>query len=112
VLRPAAKLPKRTRVRIQVNGPDLARMPRALVQLWKRNGSMKLVPVPLDGHGDGTRVVSFNPRVVSQVVVTLTNASIRMGSCGTDRADRFSCGGQSADDGLDFEVRARLRLPR
>jgi hypothetical protein len=112
VLRPARKLPKHTRVRIAVNAPDLIRMPRALVQVRRRDGFVKLFSVSLDRHGDGSRMVSFNPRVVSQVVVTLTNASIRMGGCGTDRADRFSCGGVSADDGLGFGVRARLRLPR
>jgi hypothetical protein len=112
VIRPSAKLPKRTRVRITVNAPDLVRMPRALVQVRRRDGSLRLFSVSLDGHGDGTRAVSFDPRVVSRVVVTLTNASLRMTGCGSDPAAGFSCGGRSADDGLAFGVRARLRLPR
>jgi hypothetical protein len=112
VLRPAAKLPRRTRLRIAVNAPDLVHLPRATVQVRRRNGSMRLLTVSLDSHGDGTRTVSFDPRVVARVVVTLTNASLRMVSCGSDSQDRYSCGGRSADDGLSFGVRARLRIPR
>ena len=109
VVRPGRRLPKRTRLRVVVNAPALSRAPRALVQVRKRDGTMKVVAVPLNADGDGRRTVRFNPRVVSRVVVTLTNASIRMTGCGTDRADRYSCSGTAVDDGQTFGVRARLR---
>jgi hypothetical protein len=110
--RPARRLPRHTRVRIRVDAPDLVRMPQATVQVRRRNGTVRVLDVPLNGAGDGSLLVGFDPRVVDAVAVTLTNASTRMSSCWTDGADRYSCGGQSADDGLDFGVRARLRLPR
>jgi hypothetical protein len=111
LVRPGSRLPRRTRVRIIVDAPALARMSRALVQVRRHDGTITYVAVPLNANGDGSQVVAFDPRVVASVVVTLTNASTRMSSCGTDASDRYSCAGESADDGLDFAVRARLRLP-
>jgi hypothetical protein len=110
-IRPGPRLPKRTHVRIYVDGPALARMPRAVVQVRRRDGAVAYIGIPLNTNGDGSVLVNFNPRVVASVVVTLTNASTRMTSCGTDASDKYSCAGQSADDGLPFAVRARLRLP-
>jgi hypothetical protein len=112
LLLPAARLPKHTKVRIRVTAPALVRMPRAVVQLRRRDGTVRIVDVPLDGSGSGHVKVSFDPRAIGSVVVTLTNASTRMSSCWSDTADRFSCGGQSADDNLPFTLRARLKLPR
>ena len=111
LLKPGARLPRRTRLRIDVDAPALDRMPRAVVQLRRRDGTVGVRAMSLDSHGDGTRLVTFDPRVVTSVVVTLANASTRMIGCGTDSEYRFSCGGQSADDGVQFAVRARLRLP-
>jgi hypothetical protein len=110
-VRPGTRLPKHTRARIFVNAPALVRMPRALVQLRLRNGTVAYVGIPLDANGDGSRLINFDPRIVTAVVVTLTNASSRITGCGTDYAYTYACGGQSADDGLTFLVRAKLRLP-
>jgi hypothetical protein len=110
-VRPGTRLPKHTRARILVNAPALVRMPRALVQLRLRNGSVAYVGIPLDANGDGSRLINFDPRIVAAVVVTLTNASTRNTGCGTDYAYTYACGGQSADDGVTFLVRAKLRLP-
>lgn len=111
LLQPGGRLPRDTRLRITVNAPDVARMSRALVQVRKRNGNVVLVPVPLDQRGDGSVRVAFDPRKVRAVVVTLSNASTRFTACGSDRDELYSCGGRSADDGLAFTARARLRLP-
>jgi hypothetical protein len=110
LIRPARHLPKHTRLRVKVNGPDRARMPQATVQVRRRNGSVRVLGVPLDGNGDGVLKVKFDPRVVASIVVTVTNASTRM-SCGTDSNDRYSCAGTSADDGQTFALRARVKLP-
>ncbi|RNM15238.1 MXAN_6640 family putative metalloprotease [Nocardioides pocheonensis] len=109
---PTGRLPRRTRLRILVDGPPPARMAHATVQLRRRDGAVQVLDVPLDGRGHGTIRFRFDPRRLSSVVVTLTNASTRMATCGTDPADRYSCAGLSADDGLAFSVRAKLRLPR
>lgn len=111
LLQPGGRLPRGTRLRITVNAPDVARMSRAIVQVRKRNGNVALVPVPLDRRGDGRVRVAFDPRKVSAVIVTLSNASTRFTACGSDRDELYSCGGRSADDGLVFTARARLRLP-
>jgi hypothetical protein len=110
LIRPAGRLPKHTRLRVVVNGPLRGRMPQATVQVRRRDGTVRVLGVPLDAGGDGFLKVGFDPRVVVSVVVTLTNASTRM-SCGTDSTDRYSCAGQSADDGQTFAVRARVKLP-
>lgn len=108
--RPARKLPKRTKLRIRVSGPDAFRQPRATVQLRHRDGTFSLVGVRLDSAGDGKVLVPFNPRTIVAVVVTLTNASPRM-SCDVDPDDRFACAGESPDDGRAFSLRAQVRLP-
>lgn len=108
--RPARKLPKRTKLRIRISGPDAVRQPRAIVQVRHRDGSVSLVGVRLDASGDGKVLVRFNPRRIAAVVVTVTNASPRM-RCDIDPDDRFACAGESPDDGRVFAVRAQVRLP-
>jgi hypothetical protein len=112
LIEPARRLPKRTRLRIVVDAPSPARMSHATVQLRRRDGAVQVLDVPLDGTGHGAVRFRLDPRVLGSVVVTLTNASTRMATCGTDTADRYSCAGSSADDGLAFSVRARVRLPK
>jgi hypothetical protein len=109
LIEPRRRLPKRTRLRILVTTPPLSRMPQATVQVRRRNGSVSVLSVPLSRKGTGAVTVRFDPRVVSAVVVTLTNASTRMVGCGGDQAARYSCAGTGADDHLVFGVRARLR---
>jgi hypothetical protein len=111
LLQPGARLPRRTRLRITVDAPALVKMPRALVQLRRRDGTVTVRAISLDASGGGTRLVTFDPRVVSSVVVTLTNGSTRMTDCGTEGQDLYSCAGHSADDGLSFAARARVKLP-
>lgn len=111
LIQPGGRLPRKTRLRVVVNAPDVARGSRALVQVRRRSGTVALVPVPLDTRGDGRARVAFDPRKVSAVVVTLTNASTRFTACGSDRDELYSCGGRSVDDGLVFTARAKLRLP-
>ena len=108
LIRPTGRLPRKTHARVIVNGPDRARMPAATVQLRRRNGSVRLLDVPLDAHGDGKVRILFDPRRIASVVVTLSNASTRMATCWSDATDRFACGGQSADDGQVYAVRAKL----
>jgi hypothetical protein len=110
LIRPKHRLPRRTRLRIVIDGPAAARMPHATVQVRRRNGSVRVHDVLLSTRGTGAIRVAFNPRVVSAVVVTLTNASTRMASCGADQTARYSCAGTGADDGQVFGVRARVRL--
>ncbi|MBO9519897.1 MAG: hypothetical protein J7518_00050 [Nocardioidaceae bacterium] len=74
LVRPARTTPRTARLRISVNGPAAATAPVALVQVRLRTGAVGYASVPLNGRGDGSRVVSFNPRRVSAVVVTTSNA--------------------------------------
>ena len=108
---PAARLPKRTRLRVVVNGPDRARGSAATVQVRRRDGSVRVIDVPLDASGNGSVLVAFDPRVVASVVATLTNAGTRT-TCGVDPADRYSCAGRSLDDGQPYGLLARVRLPQ
>ena len=82
------------------------------MQVRRKDGTVRIVDVPLNGAGDGTVRVPFETRTVSSVVVTLTNASTRYTGCGTDRAWLYTCGGQSADDGLAFSARAKVKPPK
>ena len=112
VVQPTGRLRKHTKLRIHVDGPAAASMPQATVQVRRKNGTVRIVDVPLDGAGDGTVRVPFETRTVSWVVVTLTNASTRITGCGTDRAYLYTCGGGSADDGLPFSAQAKVKLPK
>jgi hypothetical protein len=112
VVQPAGRLRKHTKLRIRVDGPAAASMPQATVQVRRKNGTVRVVDVPLDGAGDGTVRVPFETRTVNSVVVTLTNASTRFTGCGTDRAWLYACGGQSADDGLTFNALAKVKLAK
>jgi hypothetical protein len=112
LIQPTGRLRKHTKLRIRVDGPAAASMPQATVQVRRKNGTVRIIDVPLDGAGDGTVRVPFETRTVSLVVVTLTNASTRITGCGSDRAYLYTCGGQSLDDGLAFSTRAKVKLPK
>jgi hypothetical protein len=84
-LRPGGHLPRGARVRFVINGPPHAGMPQAMIQVRFRSGAVSYVPVALNGAGDGIRGVPFDPRTVSSVVLTLSNASL----FGTD-GERFT----------------------
>ena len=112
LVQPVGRLRKHTKLRINVDGPAIAGVPGATVQVRRRDGTVHVVDVPLNAAGDGSVLVRFDRRTVGAVVVTLTNASTRMTGCGTDQTYAYSCGGQSLDDGLPFAVSAQVKLPR
>jgi hypothetical protein len=74
LVRPAARTPLGARLRISVDGPSPSTAPVALIQVRLRSGGVKYVAVPLNGSGNGSRVVGFNPRRVGSVVLTTSNA--------------------------------------
>ena len=112
LIQPSGRLRRHTKLRISVDGPALAGIPQAAVQVRRRDGTVKVVDLPLNGAGDGSTLVRFDRRTVGAIAVTLTNASTRMTACGTDPAWLYSCGGQSIDDGLPFSISAKVKLPR
>jgi hypothetical protein len=106
------RLPKHTKLKIIVAGPDQASTPRATVQVRGRDNSLQVVDVPLNASGDGVVKVRFDSRTVASVVVTLTNAGARTADCGTDRTFAYACGGRSLDDNQPFSVRAVVKVPK
>lgn len=76
LIRPNANLSKRARVQVSVNGPS-SPTPWATVQVRLRNGHVLVYNIALNRRGDGSKVVAFNPRTVSSVVLIATNASTR-----------------------------------
>ncbi len=73
-IRPGTALPRRARIRLSVNAPS-SPIPWATVQVRLHNGRVTIYTIRLNGRGDGTKVVTFNPRQVASVVLVATNAS-------------------------------------
>ncbi len=74
-IRPGSSLPRRARIRLSINAPS-SPIPSATVQVRLHNGRVLIYTIGLNSHGDGSKVVTFNPRQVASVVVVATNASI------------------------------------
>ncbi len=110
VLLQPARLPKRTKLRIAVDGPPRERSPAATVQVRKRNGKVVIRQVSLNKRGDGSVRVAFDPRKIASVVVVLSNASPRFFRCRAGTA--YSCGGVPLDDGTRYAVSAQVKLPK
>ncbi len=110
VLLTPAKLPKKAKLRITVDGPNRERSPAATVQVRKRNGSVTISEVSLSKRGDGTMQVPFDPRKIASVVVVLSNASARFSPCRAGTA--YSCGGVALDDGQRYAVSAQVKLKK
>ncbi len=75
LIKPGPALRRNARLRVSVDGPARTTMPQALVQLRFRSGRVSYLTVPLDAAGNGSRLVTFDPRVVRSAVITLSNAS-------------------------------------
>ncbi|MCW2857520.1 MAG: hypothetical protein JWR52_3135 [Marmoricola sp.] len=75
IVRPGPAMPRRTRPRVSINAP-YSPIGWATVQVRMHSGQVLIYTVPLNNRGDGTKVVTFNPRQVSSVVLVATNASI------------------------------------
>lgn len=73
-IRPGTALPRRSRIRLSVNAPS-SPIPWATVQVRLHNGRVTVYTIRLNGSGDGSKVVTFNPRQVASVVLVATNAS-------------------------------------
>lgn len=104
--RPALDGRVQRRLRVDLDLPGRVRSPRATVAVQRRDGSTKRLPVALGRSGAARVSVPFDRRTVRAVVVTLTNASIRM-RC--DRGLPFACAGASRDDWKRFRYSARAR---
>ncbi|MCW2756065.1 MAG: hypothetical protein JWQ32_3476 [Marmoricola sp.] len=74
IVRPGSAMPRRTRVRLSVNAPP-APLGWATVQVRLHNGQVFVYNIALNVQGDGSKVVTFNPRQVASVVLIATNAS-------------------------------------
>lgn len=112
LIQPVGRLRRHTKLRINVDGPPVAGVPQATVQVRRRDGTVQFVDVPLNAAGDGSTLVRFDRRTVASIVVTLANASTRMTDCGTDQGYLYSCGGHSLDDGVAIAMSAKVKLPK
>jgi hypothetical protein len=74
MIRPGSSLPRRTVLRLSVNAP-YSPIGWATVQVRMHNGQVLVYNVPLNNQGDGSKVVTFDPRRVSSVILIATNAS-------------------------------------
>ena len=95
------KLAGRWRLRIHVDGPST--VARAQVIVHRRNGSVGLRRVDLDGQGDGRIRVPFGS-AVRKVTLTLVNTS-QAYRCNT--GEWFACQGSPRRDRRAFSFRAR-----
>ncbi len=105
VLRPGADLRGRWRLRVQLDLPATYRGSQARVIVQRRDGSVRWWRVRLDATGAARFTVPFGRGTVSNITLSLTNASTRITGCGS--GSPFSCGGWSLDDGRKFMLRAR-----
>ena len=92
-------------LRIKVRGPRVALSPAAAVRITKTSGKVVERRVPLSRGGRGSTVVPFGAAGVSQVTVTLANASTRF-RCwkGSFTA---SCQGKPRDNNVPFSLRVQ-----
>jgi hypothetical protein len=82
VLQPGRTLSRRSHLKITVNAPNVSAGGAATLQVRYRNGRVAFGQLGLNGSGDRTRSVAFNPRTVSSVVVVLTNGATAGGARG------------------------------
>lgn len=99
MFRPGTSLLGRWRLRVDLNLPDRSRGSKATVMVHRTDGRTRWLRVALDRDGDTRFSVPFSRRGISNVVVTVTNASTRMSSCGSGTL--WSCAGKPLDDGRD-----------
>ena len=111
---PHSRLGVRKRLLVEVDAPDLARGSAAVLQRRFRNGRVIHSMIRLDGAGNGRALIGFDRRVLSSVVVVVSNTSTAMRDCGTVSDSTggpiYSCRGRGIHDGgQPFTVRASLR---
>jgi hypothetical protein len=102
--RPGRSLTGPWRLRVRLNLPSRARGSEATVLVHRRNGRLHPTRVRLNRHGNATVRVGFSRGEVSQVVLTLTDASSRY-RCW--RGTRLACQGEPRDNDLRFRYTAR-----
>jgi hypothetical protein len=105
VLRPGTGLSGAWRLRVVLDLPATYRGSRATITVHRTDGRTPRFPLTLNSQGDGVLAVPFGKTSVAQVVLTVTNASTRISSCGSGR--QWSCGGIPVDNRLPFSFRAR-----
>lgn len=80
---------------------------RATLIVYKKNGKIAQVKVPLNRRGNGTKRVPFGKASVKHVEITLTNAGHRFTKCWQQQTP-FSCSGVSKDDNQRYRFNARV----
>jgi hypothetical protein len=91
-----------TSITFQLNFPDLVRGSNATVLQRNLNGTVVPWPATLDASGNGmVGPVPFDDAVVDDVVLVITNDSVRMRNCGShsfSESVTFACRGDARDD--------------
>ena len=105
-IRPARTLRGGWRLQVTVNAPARKTGPAAYLQVVGRKGAVHARPIALNADGFGRVRMSFDTDRVRRVVVTLANASTRY-RC-RDGGPTYACEGTPRDQGLVFEVGARV----
>lgn len=94
------------KLRIAVDGPDVAGLPVAVALVVKTDGTVVQTPVVLDATGVGTLDVPFDATTVASVNVTFANAGWQSvsGSCFQHLQDntQYSCAGVPAYNAQTF----------
>lgn len=99
----------RWRIRLAVDLPPTRRGSVARVTVYRKDGTFAVTRIRLNRAGDRTTSRPFSARSVRAVEVHLVNASTRVTNCYTKYDyPTFDCFGVPTDDGLPYEVRARL----
>ncbi len=91
---------------VDVDAPSRRTGPAAHLHVVGRDGRVRSRPIALDRHGVGRARLRFDADRVRKVTVTLVNASTRY-RCGRG-GTTYACQGVPRDQGLRFEVDARI----
>ncbi|MDQ4007616.1 MAG: hypothetical protein M3211_05930, partial [Actinomycetota bacterium] len=102
--RPGRALVGPWRLQVRLDLPGRVRGAEATVLVHRRDGRLRATRVRLNRHGNGTVRVTFSRGGVSQVVLTLTDASSRY-RCW--RGTWLACRGKPRDNDLRFRYTAR-----
>ena len=102
---PGPGTPAGTSLRLILDTPDRRTGSAVRALILMRSGSLRMVTVALDAHGDADFRVPFSAGHVSRVVLVFANASTSF-RCWTGAG--YSCNGRSRADGLAFRYLAAL----
>jgi len=94
---------KKFRLRLQLDMAPKSAGSRAVVSIYKEDGSVATKMVRLGGSGNATLKAKFSSEKVQAVEVTLVNASTRFTDC-FDRGTPFSCSGKPTDQRMHGSV--------